>query len=131
MQKIIIKTWGNNLRLVLAEGTFQFEWLHYTVAKDIWQFFCRVKPEEIHRITSHAYERSLAQFVALVQKCELVAGNAEVFSETMEKLQATEAALTDAYTLLDRGRHYLMSVRAEAITVEDTLAAFGWQRNGL
>jgi hypothetical protein len=69
--------------------------------------------------------------VTLVQKCELTAGNAEEIVSLMEKIEATEAALADARTLLARGRDYLMTVRAEAITVEDTLEAFGWQRNGL
>lgn len=32
---------------------------------------------------------------------------------------------------LKRGRHYLMSVSADEITVEDTLEAFGFGRNGL
>lgn len=32
---------------------------------------------------------------------------------------------------MEAGRHYLMSVDAEAITVEDALEAFGFGRNGL
>lgn len=36
-----------------------------------------------------------------------------------------------AFSRLDSGREYLMSVQANEITVEDTLEAFGFSRDGL
>lgn len=37
----------------------------------------------------------------------------------------------DAQRRLDNGRHYLMGVQSEDLTVEDALEAFGYGRNGL
>jgi len=51
--------------------------------------------------------------------------------ELMEIIANLNYDINDLHTKLEAGRHYLMSVQSNEITVEDTLEAFGFGRNGL
>jgi hypothetical protein len=50
------------------------------------------------------------------------------FFQLVRKLQAENLRLREA---LENGRHYLMGVSAQDITVDDALESFGFGRNGL
>jgi hypothetical protein len=52
-------------------------------------------------------------------------------NEKVNALQAENEKLKESYARLMEGRHYLMGVNADKITVEDALEAFGFGRNGL
>ena len=52
----------------------------------------------------------------------------QVASLRTQQLQERTGELSKA---LNEGRHYLMGVSAEDVTVEDALEAFGFGRNGL
>ena len=51
---------------------------------------------------------------------------------TMRKeINRLRAVVREQNDRLNEGRDYLMQVNANKITVEDTLEAFGWTRDGL
>jgi hypothetical protein len=58
-----------------------------------------------------------------------VEGFGRMYTETMV-LQLVEILESEFKERLDSGRDYLMQVQQSKITVEDTLEAFGWTRNG-
>lgn len=51
--------------------------------------------------------------------------------ELLEIIANLNYEINDLHTKLEKGRHYLMSVQSNEVTVEDALEGFGFGRNGL
>ncbi len=51
--------------------------------------------------------------------------------EMRKEIARLRAVVRECNRRLDEGRDYLMQVSPDAITVENTLEAFGWTRDGL
>jgi hypothetical protein len=49
----------------------------------------------------------------------------------MKEIRRLRGVVREYEARLSDGRDYLMQVNADEITVEDTIEAFGWTRNGL
>lgn len=131
-EKVIVKTWGTNIRLVCEDGTFQLEELNHVNNKDVWQYLCTVKPKDLKYLTSMAYEKGMKQFSALVGYCDLVAGNEEESLKLEERVTShLQERCCELSCRLQNGRDYLMGVNPADLTVEDALEAFGFGRNGL
>lgn len=131
MKKIIVKTWGENLRLVLNDGKFGLETLVYEDGKGTWDFLCLVRETELESLTHAAYETNMRSFVALVRKCHLIAGNDEEQFEIEAKWDALKEALSAWHKRFAKGRDYLMGVNPAELTVADAMEAFGYTRDGL
>jgi len=52
-------------------------------------------------------------------------------NQQQREINRLRAVVREYELRLREGRNFLMSVTPQTITVEDTLYAFGWERNGL
>ncbi|MBE0662532.1 MAG: hypothetical protein IH597_08700 [Bacteroidales bacterium] len=55
----------------------------------------------------------------------------EISTERMKEIRRLRAIVRELNQRLENGRHYLMGIQPPELTVEDTLEAFGYNRNGL
>lgn len=69
---------------------------------------------------------------AVMDETERAAKRAERKARNAQyELSQAEHIAADLQQRLENGRHYLMGVQQNEITVEDALEAFGFGRNGL